>query len=158
MPAFDVDQWVTDRPATPDRKLLVLDFWATWCGPCVAAIPHMNELATRFADIAQCVGVSDEQQSAFQQGLSRIGRSTRDFKYALALAPSRKLHTFFGIKGIPHCVVVSSDGIVRWQGHPMALTEEMFGRYAEAQKALNAAKPAPASKPDVNPPGGPRKY
>ena len=149
MPDFTVDQWVTDRPAPPQRKLLVIDFWATWCGPCVASIPHMNELATQFADIAQCVGVSSEQQSAFEQGMTKIGRTTRDFRYALALAPSGTMMNYFGVKGIPHCVIVSSDGVVRWQGHPGTLTEDTFRQFADAQRALNASQPpAKEDKPD----------
>ncbi|MFZ4723591.1 MAG: TlpA family protein disulfide reductase [Phycisphaerales bacterium] len=157
MPEFFVEQWITDRPPAPAGKLLVIDFWATWCGPCVASIPHMNDLATKFTDIAQCVGVSDEQQAAFQQGMTRIGKSPRDFRYALALAPSKQLHGFFGVQAIPHCVVVSSDGVVRWQGLPGALTEDLFKRFADAQRALNAAQPA-AQDDKPRGTGTPRKY
>jgi thiol-disulfide isomerase/thioredoxin len=157
MPEFTVDQWITDRPAPPERKLLVIDFWATWCGPCVASIPHMNELATKFADIAQCVGVSSEQSSAFEKGMARIGKTPRDFRYSLALAPSGTLMNYFAVKGIPHCVIVSSDGIVRWQGMPNDLSEDIFRQYADAQRSLNAAQPS--AKEDK--PGGAgttRKY
>lgn len=142
MPDFEVDQWITTRPPPPERKLLVIDFWATWCGPCVAAIPHMNELATKFEDIAQCVGISDEQPASFQQGLARIGKDLSSFQYSLALAPNGKLKRFFGVTGIPHCVIVSSDGFVRWQGHPASLSEEMFRQFADAQRALNKTLPA----------------
>jgi thiol-disulfide isomerase/thioredoxin len=156
MPDFNVEQWITDRPATPDRKLFVLDFWATWCGPCVASIPHMNDLATKFADIAQCVGISDEQQADFAKGMAKIRKTPQDFRYALALAPSRGLYGFFGIQGIPHCVIVSSDGVVRWQGHPATLSEDLFRQFAEAQRALNGSKPAAT---EAKPGGGtPRKY
>jgi thiol-disulfide isomerase/thioredoxin len=157
MPEFSVEQWITDRPAPPEKKLLVIDFWATWCGPCVASIPHMNDLATKFTDIAQCVGVSDEQQAAFQQGMTRIGKSPRDFRYALALAPSKQLYGFFGVQAIPHCVVVSSDGVVRWQGLPGALTEDLFKQFADAQRSLNALQP-PAKEGKPTGSGTPRKY
>ena len=157
MPDFEVDQWITTRPPPPERKLLVIDFWATWCGPCVAAIPHMNELATKFDDIAQCVGISDEQPAAFQQGLARLGKDLGSFRYSLALAPTRKLNQFFGVQGIPHCVIVSSDGIVRRQGHPASLSEDMFRQFAAAQRALNSTQPPP-KEPKTGGAGTPRKY
>ena len=155
MPEFAVDEWITKRPEPPSDKLLVLDFWATWCGPCVASIPHMNQLAGKFSDIALFVGVSDEQSDAFAKGLTKIKKTPKDFSYSLALAPSRAMSNYFAIQGIPHCVIVSSDGIVRWQGMPSQLSEDAFRQYADAQRTLNAAN-APAG--GKNPPGGPRKY
>jgi thiol-disulfide isomerase/thioredoxin len=155
MPEFTVEQWITDRPPAPEGKLLVIDFWATWCGPCVASIPHMNQLATKFGDIAQFVGVSNEQPDAFAQGMIKIGKTPKDFRYALALSPSGTMSSYFGIRGIPHCVIVSGDGVVRWQGHPGELSEDVFQRYADAQRSLNAANPPSTGK---NPPGGTRKY
>ncbi|HCD29618.1 MAG TPA: hypothetical protein DEQ73_03345, partial [Phycisphaerales bacterium] len=47
-PEFSVAQWVSKQPDMKD-KTVVIDFWATWCGPCRAAIPHMNELQQTFA-------------------------------------------------------------------------------------------------------------
>jgi len=157
MPEFLVEQWITDRPAPPEKRLLVIEFWSTGCGPCVKSIPHMNDLATKFADIALCVGVSSEKPDAFAQGMTRISKTPRDFRYALALAPSGAMSRHFGIQGIPHCVVVSSDGVVRWQGLPDALTEDLFKQFADAQRSLNAAQPS--AKEDK--PGGagtPRRY
>jgi thiol-disulfide isomerase/thioredoxin len=154
MPEFAVEEWITKRPEAPSDKLLVLDFWATWCGPCVASIPHMNQLASKFGDIALFVGVSDEQSDAFAKGLTKIKKTPKDFSYSLALAPSRAISNYFAIQGIPHCVIVSSDGIVRWQGMPSQLSEDVFQQYADAQRTLNASKTAaPAAKP-----GTPRKY
>jgi thiol-disulfide isomerase/thioredoxin len=46
-PTFYVESWLTPTP-DPTGKVLVIDFWATWCVPCVAAIPHMNELAQHY--------------------------------------------------------------------------------------------------------------
>lgn len=151
MPELTVEEWITKRPEAPKDKLLVLDFWATWCGPCVASIPHMNQLATKFDDIALFVGVSDEPSDAFAKGLTKIKKTPKDFSYSLALTPSRAMSNYFAIQGIPHCVIVSSDGIVRWQGMPSQLDEDTFRQYADAQRTLNA------SKPDAKP-GTPRKY
>ena len=68
------------------NKTIVIDFWATWCGPCRAAIPHMNELQQTFAEDLVCVGVSNESADAFKQGMSsRQLNKPNTFAYALRL-------------------------------------------------------------------------
>ncbi|MCA9286581.1 MAG: TlpA family protein disulfide reductase [Phycisphaerales bacterium] len=140
MPTFVVDRWLTNAD-DPRGRLLLLDFWATWCGPCMAAVPHMNEIATRLSRDVCVVGITDETKGAVDQGLMKKGKKINDFSYALASDPQARLKNYFGITGIPHCVIVSADGVVRWQGHPMELTEAVIGPMISANRALqgNAA-------------------
>ena len=88
-------------------KVVVLDFWATWCGPCVAAIPHWNDLAKQFHDKPVVfLAISNEDEplvTAFLKrkpiqtwvGLEGNLQSTRDR---------------YGIWGIPTTVIVNQDG------------------------------------------------
>jgi thiol-disulfide isomerase/thioredoxin len=122
-----------------DNKLLVIDFWATWCPPCRASIPHMNQTAAKFAADVVCVGISNEIKSAFDAGMAKNKLDVTSFTYSLALDPSKKLNSFFKVKAIPSCAVVSSDGIVRWQGHPMTLDDATMMQLVAAQKALSGA-------------------
>src|SRR5688572_24004687 len=52
-PALQTTDWVNREPVTLDQlkgKVVLLDFWATWCGPCIAAIPHTNELQAKYGE------------------------------------------------------------------------------------------------------------
>ena len=143
VPDFNVEKWLTSRP-DPGSRLVAVDFWATWCGPCVKSIPHVNELSQRFGQDVLFVGVSDEKEPAFNSGLKKAKLKPADFKYSLALDSSGNFKKFFGIQGIPHMAIFSADGIVRWQGHPAALQEQDLERLVAANRASNPGAAAGA--------------
>jgi peroxiredoxin len=129
-PDFTVGEWWTDRPDATG-KVVILDFWATWCGPCIAAIPHMNDLADRFRADVCVVGISREAASKFDEGMERIGRM-HEFRYALAVDSAGTMQQAVGITAIPHCLVIGRDWTVRWQGHPSRLTAEIVEQIVKA--------------------------
>ena len=139
IPGFKVTKWLTPAP-DPGQRLVAVDFWATWCGPCKAAIPHMNELNQKYGKDILFVGISDEQESAFNSGMKKSNLKPDSFTYSLALDPASMLKRFFEVKGIPHMAIWSPDGVVRWQGHPMTLSEEDIEKLVAANRAN--AKPA----------------
>jgi thiol-disulfide isomerase/thioredoxin len=123
---------------------VAIDFWATWCGPCRAAIPHVNELTEKYGQDILFVGISDEKEAEFTAGMKKQKLKAGDFKYPLAIDPAATLkEKFFGIRGIPHMAIFSADGIVRWQGHPMSLQEEDIDKLVAANRANT--KPAAAT-------------
>lgn len=134
-PPAAVDTWITAQPDTRG-KVVIVDFWATWCGPCVRAIPHMNEIANTFRGKVECVGLSDESASAFQSGLQRTKLGPQSFAYSLALDPQGRMKGAFQVRGIPHVAVMSTDWVVRWQGHPSALTEAIVRQIVDADPGV----------------------
>jgi cytochrome c biogenesis protein CcmG/thiol:disulfide interchange protein DsbE len=155
-PAFFVQKWLTKQPQINGR-VVVLDFWATWCPPCRASIPHMNELATTYGDKAAFIGISDEKESEFEAGLKKHKLKPDSFKYSLALDSGAKMKGAVKISAIPHAMVVSSDGIVRWQGHPMDLTSPVVDKIIKADASRQAGgKPTgEKSRPRPSWTGGP---
>ncbi len=132
-PAIVVDEWITDAPALGDR-VVVIDFWATWCGPCIASIPHLNELAESFGEQAAFVAVTNEPRPQFEEGFTRIEAATGGFAPAVgvALDPVGRMMRSVGVRGIPHALVMSRDGIVRWQGSPRDLDAGTLAAIIEA--------------------------
>src|SRR5438876_349622 len=58
---FIVEKWLTKEP-NRKGKFILLDFWATWCGPCRKAIPELNRIHKNFGDKLVVIGLSDEKE------------------------------------------------------------------------------------------------
>lgn len=137
-PDVVAQEWLTGQPQTAG-KTVILDFWATWCAPCRASIPHLNELAATFKDDVVIVGVSDETRDKLGPFMAR---TTMD--YSVASDPGRRMFRAFNPRGIPYCVIMSPDGVVRWQGHPMQMDAALVRQIVEAGKAAGTQRTAPA--------------
>src|ERR1051325_1895884 len=61
-PPLTIEKWVKGEPITGFEKgrVYVVEFWATWCGPCVASMPHLSELQKEYGDRVTIIGVTKE--------------------------------------------------------------------------------------------------
>ena len=99
-------------------KATIVEFWATWCGPCRASIPHLNEINKKFKDKGLVViGITDEPKATVEKF-----QKTLPMEYNVAVGGA-EIEKKFGISGIPHAFVVGKDGKIVWEGHPMELKE-----------------------------------
>jgi thiol-disulfide isomerase/thioredoxin len=112
--AFGKEKWLTEKQETAG-KVIVLDFWATWCGPCVAAAPILDKIQAKHKGSAVVIGVGGQgEDEATIKGFLKKSKHG----YAQVFDASQKVYSSLGIEGIPHVVVLSTDGVVRWQGNP----------------------------------------
>ncbi len=122
-PEFVVEKWLSEEPDTKD-KFIMIDFWATWCGPCKKAIPKVNQWAEKYKDQMVVIGLSDETEKKV------LAMKQPVMEYYSAIDTKRRLKSAFQVSGIPHVVVIDPQGIVRWQGFPFLpgheLTDEVL--------------------------------
>lgn len=116
--------------AWEDGKVYVLECWATWCGPCIAAIPHVNALHQKFADKGlRVMGISvwEDDEAKVRAFVEKRGdRMSYPVAFAGREGPFVKdWLEAFGVSGIPHTFVVK-DGKLLFATHPMQLRDEII--------------------------------
>ena len=96
-------------------KIVVLDFWATWCGPCKASMPHTDEVADHYADqdVVVLASCTSDERKAFE---GWVRQHQQDFPHLLFLhdaagkSAARASHRLYGVSGIPQQFVIDRDG------------------------------------------------
>jgi thiol-disulfide isomerase/thioredoxin len=112
-PQDELDGWSGLR-----GKLVVLEFWATWCDACVDEQPHLNELAARFQGRpVQFLSVSADPESEVRKFLK-----THRMLGWVGLDPDGSALEAFGVHALPHTVILDAQGNVLGETYPELLT------------------------------------
>jgi len=131
-PALDGITWVQGdavKSLNEKDKLYIVECWATWCGPCIAIIPHMNELHTKYADKGLVIigmnvfedGIEKSQEFVEKQGDAMSYRVA--YSGGNASAFSKDWLAASGTRGIPTAFCVK-DGKIIFNGHPAMLKDD----------------------------------
>lgn len=142
---LQIAEWVKGGAVSLDdakgKQIVVVEFWATWCGPCKASIPHLTELAKKFADRGVVfVGVTDEDSATVRPFVDKMGEK---MDYHVAIDNNRQTSDgymkAYGQNGIPCAFIVDREGRVAWVGHPMGDLEKTLDQLASAPVAESPA-------------------
>lgn len=157
-PPMQVGRWVQGEAVRnfDGDKVYIVEFWATWCGPCVASIPHVDELHRKFKDKGLVVvgqNVFEQDDKAVPGFVKTMGNK---MSYRVALDDRSMKEGFMatrwlkaaGQSGIPCAFVINKQGKVAFIGHPMNLKEEMLERLLGEPSSGPAAAPAAPAAPD----------
>jgi len=137
-PEIYVSHWIKNVPADKSlsNKYIVLEFWATWCGPCIDAVPHMNELRKAFAqEDLYFISMSYEPVAKIEKTLKRV-----DFHSIVTTDTSETTQRNFGdgegkVASYPMAVLIDNGGIIRWKGNPKDLNQKIMKRFLSNQSS-----------------------
>ncbi len=138
-PAIVTAKWVKGQPVEKFEKgkVYVVEFWATWCGPCRESIPHLTELQKKFGDKVTFMGVSafEDDQAKVAPFVKEMG-DKMDYRVAMDKVPDddqRGQHGAMamswmeaaGQNGIPTAFIVDRESKIAWIGHPMQMEQPL---------------------------------
>ncbi|MEQ1823223.1 MAG: TlpA family protein disulfide reductase [Fimbriimonadaceae bacterium] len=139
-PAFKVTGWAKGEPIKELKKgnVYVVEFWATWCGPCIASMPHLSEMAKKFEGKATFVSINTWDFEKNEAGVKEtdpahlarvkewVEKNSDKMKYNVAYDDSKDFMSTTwmraaGRNGIPCAFIVNADQQITWIGHPMEM-------------------------------------
>jgi cytochrome c biogenesis protein CcmG/thiol:disulfide interchange protein DsbE len=123
-PKLETEAWLGNPPDT-QGKFVLIDFWATWCGPCRASIPHLNGLQSKFKDKLVVIGLTDEPLNTVK------AMKSPQIEYAVATDTKGRMLSAAQVRGIPHAMLIDPSGIVRFEGMPHYLNDQSLGKLIE---------------------------
>ncbi len=133
-PSLSITNWVKGEEISSFQigHTYVVEFWATWCGPCIRGMPHLTELQSEHEGDVTVIGVNIWERDA---GATRIGRVTEwveareDMGYTVAIDGNKKMEEDWmapaGQNGIPAAFIVDGEGTIAWIGHPGQMDEPL---------------------------------
>lgn len=159
-PAIKVAKWNKGTPVKgfAPGKVYVVEFWATWCGPCKTSIPHLTDLAKKYAGKVNFVGVSvweTDPKKPDNSYMAKVDKFVKDmgakmdYNVAADDLSGTMAKTWMeaaGQNGIPTAFVVNQQGKIAWIGHPMDGLDEVVGKVVEGKYDIKAAQEEAAKK------------
>jgi len=101
-------------------KVVILEFWETWCGPCIQGMPHLKDLKDKFPNDLQIICISSDDM---KKASSYISEHSYPFDYVFDA--KKQLSAVFPHSSIPHTVVIDKKGGIQAETFPGYLTEEI---------------------------------
>lgn len=121
-PQLKIGHWINTKGVTMEElkgKVVLIDFWATWCRPCVAGIPKMIERQKKYGDQLMVIGLTPETNVSH---VERFVKKRPELTYPIALDDASvttvSYYKPFGVSSYPHAYLIDKKGKLRWHGHP----------------------------------------
>jgi len=120
-PEIEAAYWLNSGPLTLAGlrgKIVVLEFWATWCPPCKRSIPHLVDLHRKYGERGVViVSLTDEARETVEPFAKELGMT-------YAVGGGSKSGAAYDVTGIPHAFLIDPAGAIAWEGHPLQGLDE----------------------------------
>ena len=155
-PPLSIKEWVRGEPVDlkkdSSKRLHLVEFWATWCGPCKASVPLLTRYQQKYAKDLLIIGVTDPDplRNSPSEIKEFVKAQGNQMAYTVAIDDGGRTTdaymTSAGAIGIPHAFLVSKDGRIVWQGSPLdpeldtVVSKVLAGKYDVAAAKAEANK------------------
>lgn len=138
-PKINITDYVLNVPKDRNlnNKFIVLEFWATWCAPCLKAVPHINEMQSKFKERKDLMflSITNEKPEKIKRTLDKV-----KFETTVVCDDSKETDKNFKIIGIPQTILIDNKGILKWVGYPMDLNEKLISNFLNGKEIVNEPK------------------
>jgi len=135
-PKLEIAKFVKGDSVTDFEKgqVYVVEFWATWCGPCIAAFPHLSELQAHHGEKVKFIGVNifenvEDQAKHIEKVESFVADQGDRMSYTVAVEDGTAMGDHWmrlaGQNSIPTAFIVDGTGTIAWIGHPAGMEEPL---------------------------------
>jgi cytochrome c biogenesis protein CcmG, thiol:disulfide interchange protein DsbE len=131
-PELVVKEWVRKVPDL-EGKAIILEFWATWCGGCIEAIPHLNEMSRKYSgDILVFISInSSDSKEKIERFLKK-----KPIETLIAIYKEKDTAKNFSVTQMPQTFLIDRNGYLRWHGAPGQVTDEFIQVFLKEDRIL----------------------
>lgn len=134
-PKINITDYLLNTPKDKklENKFIVLEFWATWCAPCLSAVPHLNDLQNKYKyrDDLVFLSLTYEKPEKTKRTLEKV-----KFNTIVVSDQTKETENNFKVKGIPHTVLIDNKGIIKWIGIPSELTDTLIDKLLSGEQIV----------------------
>ena len=131
-PKLGLKGWINSKPLSLEDlkgKIVVLDFWATWCGPCIRAVPHTNEMMEKYADEdVVFIGV------CAKSGSEKMAATVKEHGIKYPVAVDAGANAAYRANSFPDYYLIDRAGVLRWADIANADVEKAIGILLKEKK------------------------